>query len=281
MKIMKATIIIALALSSTLAMAQPEPGTFSVTPKVGMTLNKMIGLDIKDAIYVSAMDHQYPMSAYYEMDESEYYEEVLQSIDDFHIKSGWMCGVDFQKQISQHWAFVFGLNYSLKRSGYTKGHDSYNKISKSNKFFDWDTKKLDYHLHYFQLPLQMKLYVNRGLAFSTGVQLCLLRQAYRKSEGSFEFKQNSIYYVHDILTGEGLGYDTYEANKWYDVESKARVSESFNRFDLSIPIALSYEFGHLVTELRSEIGTQHFLKEGDVKARNCSFALTLGYRFDL
>lgn len=277
---MKAILFGTFCLLSTLAVAQPQPGTFSVTPKVGVNLNKWSG-DLGDGNVVGVYD-------FYELEkvpdvgvyQPELHPNMMeQEFEKQTFKVGFSGGVDFQHQLSQQWAIVYGLNYSYKKSGYKSTPDATTYLHEPE--FEWKTKSFGYKTHYFQAPVMAKYYVYQGLALSTGVQFCFLRQSYRKYEGQVKFDESSFYLVRDEQYGSKAIAQTFEKGRWYDYESKLRISDNFERFDVAIPISLTYEVGHLVTDFRYEHGLRNILDTDEVKSRNRTFVLSIGYRFDL
>lgn len=280
---MKAILFGTLCLLSTLAVAQPQPGTFSVTPKVGVNFNKWSG-DLSDGNIIGVYDmnayYSYLASRYEDKPvEKVYYNEMQQEFRNRTYKVGFSGGVDFQHQVTKHWAVTYGLNYSFKQSGYKNSPDV--TVYLRDPQFKFKTNSFGYKMHYFQMPVMLKRYLYQGLALSTGVQFCFLRQSYREYEGQFKLDKTGPYSVWDELYDALFLEGNYEQGRWYDFENKLRISESFERFDVAIPISLSYEVGSLVTDFRYELGLRNLIDTDEVKSRNRTFVLSIGYRFDL
>lgn len=284
---MKAILFGTFCLLSTLAVAQPQPGTFSVTPKVGVNFNKWSG-DLSDGNIIGVLD----LDAYYnyqelhkddktqgQVPELVYYNEMQQEFRKHTYKVGFSGGVDFQHQLTKHWAVTYGLNYSFKQSGYKNSPDV--TVYLRDPQFDFKTNSFGYKMHYFQMPVMLKRYLYQGLALSTGVQFCFLRQSYREYEGQFKLDKTGTYSVRDELYDMLYLYGSYEQGRWYDFENELRISEDFERLDVAIPISLSYEVGPLVTDFRYELGLRNLIDTDEVKSRNRTFVLSIGYRFDL
>ena len=284
---MKAILFGAFALLSTLAVAQPQAGTFSVTPKVGVNLNKWSG-NLSDGLAVGVFD----MDAYNnyleehkddktqgQVPQSVYYNSMQQEFRKAVWKTGFSCGIDFQHQVTDQWAIVYGLNYSYKRSGYKDTPDV--TVYLRDPQFEFKTNSFGYKMHYFQVPLMLKHYVCPGLAVGIGVQVGFLRQAYRKYDGQFKFNASGNYIVRDDEYGSVYLANKYERGSWNDYKSDFRISENFNRVEIALPVGISYEYGHLVTDLRCESSLKNLLDSDDVKARNNTIVLSVGYRFDL
>ena len=58
------------------------------------------------------------------------------------------------------------------------------------------------------------------------------------------------------------------------------IKDGCKKFDLSIPVGVSYEYQKFVLDARYNIGVTKGNKEGDAR-RNSVFAITLGYKFAL
>ena len=55
----------------------------------------------------------------------------------------------------------------------------------------------------------------------------------------------------------------------------------FQKFDLSIPVGLSYEYEDFVLDARYNIGTSKLIKSDPDSSKNSVFQLTIGYKFEL
>ena len=110
---------------------------------------------------------------------------------------------------------------------------------------DWYTS-----LNYLAVPVVANYYIYKGLAVKAGLQPGLLLSA------NVAYKEN------------GEKYDT-------------KVTSHFNKFDLSIPIGLSFEFSHVVIDARYLLGLTKVNKDGDKSCRNSVIMITTGYKFKL
>ena len=110
---------------------------------------------------------------------------------------------------------------------------------------DWHTS-----LNYLAVPVVANFYIYKGLAVKAGLQPGLLLSA------NVAYKEN------------GEKYDT-------------KVTSHFNKFDLSIPIGLSFEFSHVVIDARYLLGLTKVNKDGDKSCRNSVIMITTGYKFKL
>lgn len=110
---------------------------------------------------------------------------------------------------------------------------------------DWHTS-----LNYLAVPVVANYYIYKGLAVKAGLQPAYLLSA-------------KTSYKH--------GGDKFD-NK---------VTSDCNKFDLSIPIGISYEFSHVVIDARYLFGLTKVNKNGDKTCRNSVIMITTGYKFNL
>ena len=110
---------------------------------------------------------------------------------------------------------------------------------------DWHTS-----LNYLAVPVVANYYIYKGLAVKAGLQPGLLLSA-------------NVAYKED-----GDKYDT-------------KVTGDYNKFDLSIPIGLSFEFSRVVIDARYLLGLTKVNKYGDKTCRNSVILITTGYKFKL
>ena len=118
-------------------------------------------------------------------------------------------------------------------------------INDANSVKDWYTS-----LNYLAVPVVANYYIYKGLAVKAGLQPGLLLSA-------------NVAYKED-----GDKYDT-------------KVTGDYNKFDLSIPIGLSFEFSHVVIDARYLLGLTKVNKYGDKTCRNSVILITTGYKFKL
>jgi len=110
---------------------------------------------------------------------------------------------------------------------------------------DWRTG-----LNYLAIPIVANFYLYKGLALKAGLQPGFLVSA------------NESYKVN------GEKFDK-------------KVTSSFNTFDLSIPIGLSFEFSRVVIDARYLLGLTKVNKYGETTCRNSVILITTGYKFKL
>ena len=117
-----------------------------------------------------------------------------------------------------------------------------------------DVNKTKYMFGYTNVPLLAQFYPVKGLALKAGVQLGFL--------ASKKFTWEDVRYDIDFLESNGL------------IESGV----TFNNFDLSIPMGVSYEYQRFVLDARYNLGLIGIIKGIDDTYRNSVFQLSLGYK---
>lgn len=67
-----------------------------------------------------------------------------------------------------------------------------------------------------------------------------------------------------------------EFGKWVDYEETSK--DGLNKFDLSIPMGISYEFSNFIIDARYNLGLTKVGKATDISSKNSVIMLTLGYK---
>lgn len=116
-------------------------------------------------------------------------------------------------------------------------------------FKDGNAKKEDAlsTLTYINIPILANLYIVRGLAIKAGIQ-----PAYLLSRS----------WTHDDYYINNIDYRT--------------ITNGTRKFDLSIPMGLSYEFSNFVFDFRYNLGLSTISSHADT--HNSVFMLTFGYK---
>lgn len=224
-------IILAITIMATLtANAQFEPGTISLQPRVGVT----------GAFLTNAPDIDLNING-----------KKLES----EPTGGVFVGADLEYQISNMFSVSAGVNWAQAGSGWKDIKITENGLTSEIKDMKIETS-------YLNVPITFNIYVAKGLALRTGVQMGFLTSADAKAT------------INISGSSDGLKSKT---------ELDQSVKDDFNKFDLSIPVGISYEFNsHFVIDARYNIGITKVNKESDSNekdSRNGVFALTLGYKF--
>lgn len=166
---------------------------------------------------------------------------------------GSVAGVELEYQLTKKFSVAAGVNYM--QAGTAWKDVTYDGV----KF-----KDMKVETSYVAVPVVANFYVAKGLALKTGVQFAFLTDA--KSKFTAEKTQGDI-------TAK--------------LETDSSVKDQFNKFDLSIPVGISYEFKvPIVIDLRYNIGLTKvnkadnlFGNKGDSRSHTCT--LTVGYKFKL
>ena len=104
---------------------------------------------------------------------------------------------------------------------------------------------------YINVPVLLNCYIVKGLQVKLGLQPGFL--------------------VSSKFTGKE-GKDTGSLD----------TKDAFKKFDLAIPVGLSYEISNIILDVRYNWGlTNIYKKEAELASRNSVFQITLGYRFQL
>lgn len=167
--------------------------------------------------------------------------------------AGVILGADLEYQVSNLFSVSAGLNWGQAGSGWEDL-----KINSSEGTAEMKDLKIE--TSYLNVPITFNFYVLKGLALRTGVQMGFLTSA-------------------DLKTTLTMS----SGNLNEKIEMDQSCKEDFKKFDLSIPVGISYEFSsHFVIDARYNIGITKVNKEsepGEKDSRNGVFALTFGYKF--
>ena len=107
-------------------------------------------------------------------------------------------------------------------------------------------------LGYTNIPLLVQYYPVKGLALKAGAQLGFLT--------SKKAKENGVQVDIDKL------------------EAFFEVDAGFRKFDLAIPLGISYEYANFVIDARYNLGLIGIVKGYDKTMRNSVFQFSLGYK---
>lgn len=175
-------------------------------------------------------------------------------------KFGITAGAEVRHRFNNNdFGFSAGLLYSMygtKYSDYTYSNEQYyNKITDSNQT-----------LHYLTIPVMAIYYFgNSGFSVKAGVQAGYLLSA----KGSNDFENGTIENGQYIPDAEKSG------------EASNSSTDIFKRFDIGIPVGVTYEYKNISIDLRYLFGLKNLYKYYDERIRNRSFSLTIGYGFTI
>ena len=127
-----------------------------------------------------------------------------------------------------------------------------------------------FNLDYINIPVLAQYYIVPGLAVKAGIQ--------------FGFNVRNKVKVGTTVAGYNLK-DDCSMDEFLDVAralgEPIPSDAKFQKFDLSIPVGLSYEYEDFVLDARYNIGTSKLIKSDPDSSKNSVFQLTIGYKFEL
>lgn len=222
--------IAALLVATVSANAQFEAGTFSLQPKVGGIISKVSNMPkFNDEIDGVNID----------VDRSFY--------------AGALIGVEAEYQLTNMFSVAAGLNFAMQGCQWEdyeiKVGNNYSKV-----------KNLKMELNYLNLPIVANVYLFKGFAIKTGVQLGFLMSAKYKADNEVK--------VGDLIRKEDVSID---------------IKDGCKKLDVSIPIGISYQVPTIPIYIdgRYNLGLTNINKDGDTNYKNQVFQLTVGYKFAL
>ena len=229
--------LLALSLGAMAQTVESEVGRFSVIPRVGVALDNWSNNRI---YYASGEDKASLKSSF---------------------QAGFMGGVDVEYRATKEIGVSLGAYYA--KQGF--------RFSSYEATIDAERRKYqgisDYHtnLHYLNVPLMVKGYVTRQLAFMVGVQAGFLL-----NNPKYEF------------TSIDIERDQY-GGATYDNSQKVSDSWPAKKVDVSLPIGLSYEYMGVVLDARYNLGLTNVDDSPghDDSCKNRVFTFSVGYRFAL
>lgn len=132
-------------------------------------------------------------------------------------------------------------------------------VSNQGGKYDKDGLRYTADLDYANIPIMANVYVLPGLALKAGVQ------------PGFRLKAK-------MKTDDG----TYDIDEFYKLVGMLTPGEEpkINKFDLAIPVGLSYEYENVVLDARYNWGLLKVENIGNAYY-NRVFEVTLGYKFEL
>ena len=170
---------------------------------------------------------------------------------DHEATGGFFAGADAAYQVNDWFEVAAGVNWAQAGSGWKDTDLNVDGVTAN-------VKDLKIKTSYINVPVTANFYIMDGFALKTGVQFGFLTSAKLKGEFS--------------ALGETEKLD----------ES---CKDDVNKFDLSIPVGVSYEFeNHIVLDARYNFGLTKVNKDTDPDykdGRNLSFVITVGYKFGL
>lgn len=171
------------------------------------------------------------------------------------IKPGLMVGFDAEYQATSDLFMSLGLQYSRQGSRFPDFERKDGEFVEG--YSDWHTD-----LDYLNVPLLFGYRIAKGFSVKAGLQLGLLLGA----------KEKMSYTDITILDGG-------TRKQGNAVPRETDVKDVYKSVDLSIPLALSYEFENVILDARYNFGLTRIHQLDAVKSRNSVIQLSVGYRF--
>lgn len=247
---MKNRIIMAAMLLGTVltASAQRKVGSFTIQPKVGMTVSSMTNDPEMTAAVVST---QKTPEEYGELGDYGDLQFLVASNTGIKEKIGLIAGAEAEYQVSRRLGLSAGVLYSMQGARY-------------NDFLGINIAMTDakIRLEYINIPIIANFYVVKGLALKAGLQPAF------------------------CVKNEVKGNVTARVDLGWNVLKKGVTKPDFKTFDLSVPVGVSYEYNNFVIGAMYNIGLTNVFSsawDGGKKpsAHNSVWQLTLGYKIEL
>lgn len=121
--------------------------------------------------------------------------------------------------------------------------------------------------NYLNVPLMLEYYpfANIGLAFKAGAQVGF---SFRR-----RVKVDGIEYSADYV---------WQRNQWgRPMYVESELSKQFNKVDFAIPLGVSYEYKHVILDVRYNLGLINVMKDDPENSKNRMWQFTLGYKFNV
>lgn len=173
------------------------------------------------------------------------------------IKPGLMVGFDAEYQATSDLFMSLGLQYSRQGSRFPDFERKDGEFVEG--YSDWHTD-----LDYLNVPLLFGYRIAKGFSVKAGLQLGLLLGG----------KEKMSYTDITILDGG-------TRKQGNAVPRETDVKDVYKSVDLSIPLALSYEFENVILDARYNFGLSRIHQLDVVKSRNSVIQLSVGYRFQV
>lgn len=173
------------------------------------------------------------------------------------IKPGLMVGFDAEYQATNDLFMSLGLQYSRQGSRFPDFERKDGELVEG--YSDWHTD-----LDYLNVPLLFGYRIAKGFSVKAGLQLGLLLGG----------KEKMSYTDITILDGG-------TRKQGNAVPRETDVKDVYKSVDLSIPLALSYEFENVILDARYNFGLTRIHQLDVVKSRNSVIQLSVGYRFQV
>ena len=222
--------------------------------------------------------------------------------DYFNTTTGFVGGVEVERRLNDRLGISLGGFYSIK--GGNPNITYVNIETRENvKVIDYQEHCKQIKLSYLSLPLLVNFHLWKGLTLKGGIQYSHNIRAREKRQGegyispliNSDFDKVS-YADHNI---ENLFYrgkkpqaptsDNMPDPERIDGHSTKGIKSYIHAADIAIPLGISYEYKHIVLDVRYQIGLTKVFRQwnseldagGEDNIRNACTSITIGYRFGL
>lgn len=158
--------------------------------------------------------------------------------DDTKMKVSLTYGIEMEYYVSDNFSLAGGFLYTNQGTKFSSSDDKLNNF-------------------YFAVPLTANYYVLPGFAIKAGLQLAYRVKTNMKVDGKTIDLDRTVDYLST-----------------YYQDNDIKIS----KFDLSIPVGLSYEFANITLDARYNFGLTKLFLNVDDNTRNRMIVVTLGYK---
>lgn len=172
---------------------------------------------------------------------------------------GPVAGADLQYQAHPALGISIGVNYQRMGCTYDDTDLSQADAGEHTVYQNSHT-----YIHYLGVPLMGHLYVAKNFAINAGVQASFLLSNNMHTESS------------NVTIGTDGSYTYQKETEKLNVENK-----NIRKFNLSIPVGVSYEYENVVLDIRYQFGLSKVYKSliGNGN-KNKAVVITAGYKFN-
>ena len=253
----------ALLMTASSVCAQQKAGTFSITPKIGVTASNFSGnMPLTVAYAISTQMSLSESGVFHTLSEENFPEMGAIGFNESKNKFGFTAGVETQYQFSKIIGLSLGVFYTQQGASYdTKGYSYTSKGGVKVAIND----NLKVNLNCVTMPILANVYIWKGLAVKAGLQPELAISKKTGGDVTISYQGQSLSAVHSDVEG-------------------------IKSFSLSVPVGVSYEYKNIVADLRYNIGVTDLRKDGDAgwiggnsssTSKNRTLLFTVGYKFEL
>ena len=223
--------------------------------------------------------------------------------DYFNTTTGFVGGVEVERRLNDRLGISLGGFYSIKGSN---PNITYVCIERREnvKVLDYQEHCKQIKLSYLSLPLLVNFHLWKGLTLKGGIQYSHNFSAHIKHE--YEGYISPLFYSfsdfvwtptnHSVIAVFYRGKkpqaptsDNMPDPERIDGHSTKGIKSYIHAADIAIPLGISYEYKHIVLDVRYQIGLTKVFRQwnseldagGEDNIRNACTSITIGYRFGL